>query len=599
MKHSIKTPTSCKQKLMLLLMLVMLPQLSSAYDFMVDGLCYNYNEDGKSVTLTYEGETTTSLPYYKHYNYQCTNFSDLLVIPETVTFNGKTYSVTAIGVGAFESCAGDFKSVIIPNSVTEIGSRAFDCTNLSSVTIGNSVTMIGSEAFRSCHRLTSIIIPNSVTSIGDWAFYSCDSLTSVTFGDSLEAIGSHAFSSKFKSITFPSSMKMIYESAFSSIGEEIHLKSMEPFALGRFNFCKNTVVYVPTGCVELYKNHNDWNKFVIVEEGTSGATGVGQPFKINGITYTVNDDCKTLSAIDVDGNGIIPETVKNGDMTYQVTSINMEDSKNVTSVTIPNSVTEIPYKAFDNCSNLKSVTIPSSVKKIGYSAFNDCKSLTKVNISDLAAWCNIDFGGWSSNPLYYAHNLYLNGKLVTNLIVPNSVTKIGEYCFYGCTSLTTVSLPNSVTEIDNFAFDSCKNLETLTLGNSIEKIFYEAFNRCENILVKYNGTKSLKELGWRRGPDEYSGRAATAQEIRSVGRSAFNNLKDAVITRGMKLNSIFAYDEITNYENDGDYIFDCDRIRFIQRNHTYNNKSYYTVKFDCGRCYDLTIVNGVVTSVSY
>ena len=268
----------------------------------------------------------------------------------------------------------------------------------------------------------------------------------------------------------------------------------------------------------------------------------------------------------------------------------------LTSVTIPKSVTKISYKAFDNCSNLKSVTIPSSVKEIGYSAFNDCKSLTQVNISDLAAWCNIKF---EDNPLRFAHNLYLNGKLVTNLIVPSSVTKIGERSFYGCTSLISVSLPNSVTEIDIYAFADCENLETLTLGNSIEKISSNAFYRCEDILVKYNGTKSLKELGWRRGPDEYSGRAATAQEIRSVGRSAFNNLKDAVITRGMKLNSIFAYDEITNYENDGDYIFDCDRIRFIQRNHTYNNKSYYTVKFDCGRCYDLTIVNGVVTSVSY
>ena len=133
------------KSLLLALLLAMLPQVASAYDFMVDGLCYNYNGDGTSVTLTYE---TTSYPRYS-------NLSGALVIPESVTY-GTTYSVTSIGDEAFYGCSG-LTEITIPNSVTSIGESAFrDCIGLTEVTIGNSVTSIGYKAFGYCSGLTSI-----------------------------------------------------------------------------------------------------------------------------------------------------------------------------------------------------------------------------------------------------------------------------------------------------------------------------------------------------------------------------------------------------------------------------------------------------------
>ena len=153
----------------LAILLSMACTMTSAHDIAVansDGktIYYNYNSDGSSVTVTYQGETYDS--YYNEY-------TEDVVIPETIIYSGKTYSVTSIRAYAFNSCSG-LTSVTIPNSVTSIASAAFyKCNGLTSVTIPNSVTEIGSSAFFYCSSLTSVTIPNSVTSIGDKAFNDC------------------------------------------------------------------------------------------------------------------------------------------------------------------------------------------------------------------------------------------------------------------------------------------------------------------------------------------------------------------------------------------------------------------------------------------
>ena len=117
-------------------------------------------------------------------------------------------------------------------------------------------------------------------------------------------------------------------------------------------------------------------------------------------------------------------------------------------------VTCIGDSAFTYCV-LNSITIPNSVTSIGKDAFKDSYNMKSVHISDLEAWCKIAFSTCDSNPVCYAHRLYLNGVEVKDVVIPESLTSIGNYTFYNCFNLTSVTIPNSVTSIGDGAFYDC------------------------------------------------------------------------------------------------------------------------------------------------
>jgi hypothetical protein len=107
--------------------------------------------------------------------------------------------------------------------------------------------------------------------------------------------------------------------------------------------------------------------------------------------------------------------------------------------------------------------------------------LNAVHITDLEAWCNISFSTYDSNPLTYAHHLYLNGEEVKDLVIPNSVTSIGEQTFSGCSSLISVSLPDNLMMIKKQAFQNCSKLQKLDIPASVGYIYQEAFNGCNSL----------------------------------------------------------------------------------------------------------------------
>ena len=259
------------------------------------------------------------------------------------------------------------------------------------------ITSIGEDAFESCNRLTSLTIPNSVTSIGDWAFAYCTRLTSVTIPDSVTSIGGVAFykCSRLTSVTIGNSVTSIGKYAFRDC---------------------------------------------------SSLTSVTIPNSVTSIGHGAFRGCSSLTSVTI-GNSV----TSIGDWAFAYCS-------SLTSVTIPDSVTSIGEYAFDSCSSLTSVTIGKSVTSIGSNAFYGCDCMNSVDIFDLSAWCRIDFCDTTANPLSYAKNLYLNGNLVTELTIPDSVTSIGDYTFYNCSSLTSVTIPNSVTKIRNYAFAGCTSL---------------------------------------------------------------------------------------------------------------------------------------------
>ena len=176
----------------------------------------------------------------------------------------------------------------------------------------------------------------------------------------------------------------------------------------------------------------------------------------------------------------------------------------IVKVVVEEGVTSIGNYAFAGCSGLTSVTIPNSVTSIGNYAFFECSGLTTVNIFDIAAWCKITFAfaEFISNPLYYAHHLFLDGVEIKDLVIPNSVTSIGGSAFYGCTSLTSVTIPNSVTSIGGYAFSNCKNL--MTVISKIQEPFncsgaFSTETQRNGILYVPEGTMNLYTRfdGWR------------------------------------------------------------------------------------------------------
>ena len=449
----------------MLLLLSSVPLTANAHDFEVGGIYYLI--DGTNATVTYRGSS------YDEYSNE---YSGNVVIPESVTYNGATYSVTSIGTYAFRDCSG-LTSVTIGNSVTSIGNWAFSgCSGLTSITIPNSVTSIGNEAFHNCSGLTSITIPNSVTSIGNWAFSGCSGLTSVYITD-LAAWCNITFWDRWANPLYYAHHLFLNG---TEVKDLVIPNSVTSIGSSAFIYC-------------------------------SGLTSVTIPNSVTSIGSSAFNSCSGLTSV----------TIPNS-----VTSIGVRafyDCSGLTSVTIGNSVTSIGGEAFFNCSGLTSITIPNSVTSIGSSAFIYCSGLTSVHITDLAAWCNITFGISNANPLYYAHHLFLNGTEVKDLVIPNSVTSIGNYAFEYCSGLTSVTIPNSVTSIGEHAFSRCGGLTgELVIPNSVTSIGNSAFEYCRG-LTSITIPNSVTSIGnWAFGYcSGLTGELVIPNSVTSIGNNAF------------------------------------------------------------------------------
>ena len=237
---------------LLLILLLFSASPALAYGCKVDGIYYEITPANRTASVTggsYSGD---------------------VIIPETIAYDGTTYSVTSIGKSAFANYSG-LTSVTIPNSVTSIGDYAFfNCSGLTSVTIPNSVTTIGEFAFAYCSGLTSVIFNAEKCTKMISAFSDCTNLTSLTIGDKVTIIPNFAFPhcSKLTSVTIPNSVTSIGDSAFKDCSELTKLVSLavEPPICGEGAFEKvdktTCQLLVPQESINKYKTANQWKKFM-------------------------------------------------------------------------------------------------------------------------------------------------------------------------------------------------------------------------------------------------------------------------------------------------------------------------------------------------
>jgi uncharacterized repeat protein (TIGR02543 family) len=373
------------------------------------------------------------------------------------------YPVANIAKGAFWAADG-LTSVEIPDSVGCIEGQAFrGCAGLTNVTILGNVTndwewMPGLYAsripFLDCPNIETVALGGKMQKIGNYMFYECAKLKTVTIPDSVTRIGAYAFSrcSGMTNVSIGSNVRVIWDNAFDSCTNltSVHIHDL------------------PAWCEIAYEEE------------------CGNPLRYARHLF--------LNGTEVAGDFVVPEGTK-----------------------------QIGAMAFYCCTNLTSVTIPPSITHIGDLAFGNCSGLKAVYIHDLAAWCGISFAAnrddvfdtrvGGANPLYHAKHLFLNGREIKDLAIPDGVTGIGDDAFFNCTGLRSVTIPDSVKHIGAGAFFAT-GLKSIQVGRG-----NTAYASESGVLFSKNKTELVCCPAGKTGTYRIPG------SVTSIGDEAFFNCK--------------------------------------------------------------------------
>lgn len=427
-------------------------------------------------------------------------------------------SVESIGAYAFAGCLS-LESIVIPDSVITIDEAVFrDCTQLKSIELSNNLKLIDSLTFSGCSSLESIVIPDSVKSICYAAFSGCSSLESFVIPDSVESIGEVAFEGcSFSSIVIPETVRIIYNDAFSQ-DVKIYGKENGP---AHAYVLKHSNEFVSTG---IY--HDDYN-------------------------FTENLNCKfdgKTGVLTISGTGDMPDfaTIDWGSKSYTPWSGYLNF---ISQIVIEEGVTSISGGAFLNGTllsfdNLESITIPDSVISIPFGSmpgdysmpgdggtYTEKRYMIYANEGSYAYQYALDnelpindivqgnCGAYGDNLQFvfdkrtevlriygegemadydYFNNTYYPDSIspwrdgyqckITQVIIEEGVTSIGDYAFQGCDTLESISFPSTLTSIGRSIIEGDSSLKSINIPASVTYMEYDAltYSNLENISVDNN-----------------------------------------------------------------------------------------------------------------
>ena len=521
----------------------------------------------------YEGQYTSSGPFYN------SKISELTISSTVTKFDVGAFhlcesltsveipnSVTSIGNYAFYDCTG-LTSVIIGNSVASIGEKAFNgCSGLTSIiaTAANP-PMMHDSSFSGLYATAALSVPDGA--VTDYLATNWSLFESLRSGGSDEALKTYETGNlKYRLIPGKTdadkNLAVVIPGNYSSLTE---VTIPERFTVPENG--KNARYYVDgigfkafNGCSNLatitFNSHNAATSIGDYAFAGTKIAALSIPATAETIGNHAFDGCKSLASI------AIPTSVKT------IGNYAFNSCTALTEITVPGSVESIGDYAFNSCTALTNAILEAGIKTIGDYAFYNTplkeitlnegletigeycfsasrdraiepvyipSSLTSVgadafmnfncryvNISDLTAWCNIDFGNENSNPAAYRQGLYLNGEKIEDLVIPESVNAIKDYAFCFNSTLKSVEFNDALQSIGFCAFYECNGLQTVTFNEALQSIGTGAFYRCRGLqTLKFND--ALQSIG--TSAFHYCDGLKTVKfndALQIIGKNAFN-----------------------------------------------------------------------------